>query len=389
MVMRLYKKREHATPVMPAMGGGRLALRSLVRPLLAGPGQRLDGEVQRQMSNRLGHEFSRVRVHRGSVASYSSRALGTRAYTVGNHVVIDERAVGPGTAAGRDLLAHELTHVVQQGGHRYDAPAATGFSGVANRGGNELEARRAQAGEAVSPLRQMTGPVLQREDPDERKKQPKQETEAAQTEKSEESPGLEWPSLPGPSLLDQGLQIDPLLMLRVNQMLARERIQAGLYDLDLETLDRLFPVSPLEPMPQPKQREEKPAVPAGKGPEKPRAGKPGDLLKAVTKVPAVEAAISGLKEQALSRAKRDWKKLSTGGKVTLVSSLVLVGGSALGGIMAHDRSRNAALGFIKDKQLPVPGVPGLSMQLNLVGPDLGVQFGLNVGRLLPRSWGFK
>lgn len=374
---------------MPAMGRGRFAMRSLVRPLLGSPGQRLDGEAQRLMSNRLGHDFSRVRIHRGSAASHSSRALGTRAYTVGNHVVIDERAVGPGTAAGRALLTHELTHVVQQGGDACDAATAAGFSRAASGGSAEREARRTQAGGAVSPLRRMTGPVLQREETDEQKKKPKKEADAQQADKSEESAGLEWPGLPGPSLLDQGLQIDPMLMLRVNRMLARERIQAGLYDLDLETLDRLYPVSPLERIPQQEPQQEQPAVPAGKGPEKPRAGKPGDVLKAVTSVPAVDATISGLKEQALSRARRDWKKLSTGGKVTLVSSLVLVGGTALGSIMAHDRSRTAALGFIRDKNLPVPGVPGLSMQLNLVGPDLGVRFGLNVGSLLPRSWGFK
>lgn len=387
--MRLNKQKQHSSSVMPVTGRGRFGLRSLVRPVLGTPGQRLDGETQRLMSNRLGHDFSRVRIHRGSAASHSSRALGTRAYTVGNHVVVDEGAVAPESAAGRALLVHELTHVVQQGGHTFEAPTAAGFSAAASGAGAEQEARRTQAGEAVSPVQQTTGPVLQREEPDEKKKKTEPQQDVPSPNAEPEEPQLQWPGLPPPSLLESGLQIDPFLMLRVKQMLARERIQAGLFKLDLETLDRLYPVSPMDQMSPPQPQEKKPIVPAGKGPKKPRAGKPGDVLKAVTKIPAVDGAITKLKDDALGRAKRDWRKLSTGGKVTLVSSLVLVGGTALGSIMAHDRSRTAALGFIKDKDLPVPGVPGLSIQLNLVGPDLGVRFGLNVGSLLPKTWGFK
>lgn len=59
-----------------------------------------------------GHDFSRVMVHRGAVAAASARALQADAYTVGDHIVL-----GPGNhtpAAGHSLLAHELTHVLQQ-----------------------------------------------------------------------------------------------------------------------------------------------------------------------------------------------------------------------------------------------------------------------------------
>lgn len=358
-------------------------------PVISTPGQLLDGEIRRQMSNRLGHDFSRVRVHRGPVASVSSRTLGTRAYAVGNHLVIDQDAVGTSahSAAGRDLLAHELTHVVQQGAHAVDAKGAAGFAGLAIGGAAEQQARHIQAGGLASPTQQLNGPVVQREDPDDRKKQEPVQNEIPSPDAQPQT-GLEWPGPAAPSLVDGGLQMDPMLMWRVQQLLARERIQAGLYDLDLSTLDRLYP-SPALDIPQAPKEEKKPAVPPGKGPDKPREGKPGDLLKAVTKVPAVDAALTGLKDQALSRVKRDWRKRSTGGKAVLVSSLVLVGGGAVGSLMAHDPSRTAVLGFIKGKDLPVPGVPGLSMQLNLVGPDLGVRFGLNVGSLLPKSWGFK
>jgi hypothetical protein len=61
-------------------------------------------------------DFSRVRVHTGPEAAASALAIGARAYTVGAHVVFGEGAYAPGTADGRRLLAHELTHTLQQDG---------------------------------------------------------------------------------------------------------------------------------------------------------------------------------------------------------------------------------------------------------------------------------
>ena len=63
----------------------------------------------------VGPDFSRVRVHTDSRAAESASALNALAYTVGNHVVFGAGQYAPGTNAGRQLLAHELTHFVQQG----------------------------------------------------------------------------------------------------------------------------------------------------------------------------------------------------------------------------------------------------------------------------------
>ena len=59
-------------------------------------------------------DFSQVRVHTGPRAAESARALGARAYTVSNAVVFGEGQYAPETSTGRSLLAHELTHVIQQ-----------------------------------------------------------------------------------------------------------------------------------------------------------------------------------------------------------------------------------------------------------------------------------
>lgn len=63
---------------------------------------------------RFGHDFSRVRVHTDGDAALAAHAIGARAYTHGSSVVFGQGEYAPSTRAGQRLLAHELTHVVQQ-----------------------------------------------------------------------------------------------------------------------------------------------------------------------------------------------------------------------------------------------------------------------------------
>ena len=87
-----------------------------VHATLRAPGQPLDGGARAFMESRFGQDFGGVRVHTDSGAAASARAVGAQAYTVGQNVVFGEGRYAPGTAAGNTLLAHELAHVVQQGG---------------------------------------------------------------------------------------------------------------------------------------------------------------------------------------------------------------------------------------------------------------------------------
>jgi hypothetical protein len=66
------------------------------------------------MEARFRHDFSRVRIHSDGRAADSAGALHAEAYSVGNHVVFGRGRYTPGTAAGDDLLAHELVHTIQQ-----------------------------------------------------------------------------------------------------------------------------------------------------------------------------------------------------------------------------------------------------------------------------------
>jgi len=80
-----------------------------------GPGQPLDSSTRAFFEPRFGTDFSQVRVHTGSQAEASARAVNALAYTVGRDVVFGTGHYAPGTPGGQRLLAHELTHVLQQG----------------------------------------------------------------------------------------------------------------------------------------------------------------------------------------------------------------------------------------------------------------------------------
>lgn len=93
----------------------------------AGTGQPLEPGVRREMESRFGHDFSGVRIHTDARAHESARAFNALAYTVGRDIAFGAGQYAPGTPAGRRLLAHELTHTIQQGSA---APANVGGLGL-------------------------------------------------------------------------------------------------------------------------------------------------------------------------------------------------------------------------------------------------------------------
>jgi hypothetical protein len=81
---------------------------------LRSPSQPLDREARRFMEHRFGHDFSQVRVHANSEASQSALSAAAQAYTLGPHILFSDGQYQPHTPSGRELIAHELAHVVQQ-----------------------------------------------------------------------------------------------------------------------------------------------------------------------------------------------------------------------------------------------------------------------------------
>ena len=82
----------------------------------AGGGAPLSHDVRSYFEPRFGRDFSQVRVHTDGAAVNAARSVQARAYTLGRDIVFGSGAYAPASNEGRRLIAHELTHVVQQGG---------------------------------------------------------------------------------------------------------------------------------------------------------------------------------------------------------------------------------------------------------------------------------
>lgn len=117
------QKTGDTTPIhKPVKGIQRAAVNStptdavspVVQDTLKSPGQSLDAGTRAFMEPRFGHDFSNVRVHTDSQAAESARSVDALAYTVGQDVVFGAGQYAPETGEGKQLLAHELTHTLQQ-----------------------------------------------------------------------------------------------------------------------------------------------------------------------------------------------------------------------------------------------------------------------------------
>ena len=118
-----------------------------VETALAQPGRTLDAPTRTWAERAMGHDFSSVKIHHDAEAAHSAASIGARAYTSGSNVVFGAGEFSPNTESGRHLLAHELTHVVQQGGSGglvqrqsvYDetpGPVSRGESTISNADGS-------------------------------------------------------------------------------------------------------------------------------------------------------------------------------------------------------------------------------------------------------------
>ncbi|HLG14202.1 MAG TPA: DUF4157 domain-containing protein [Blastocatellia bacterium] len=85
-----------------------------VHEVLRSPGRPLDAATRALFEPRFGHDFTSVRVHNDAQAAKSARAVNALAYTVGRDIVFGDGRYAPDTSAGQRLMAHELTHTIQQ-----------------------------------------------------------------------------------------------------------------------------------------------------------------------------------------------------------------------------------------------------------------------------------
>jgi hypothetical protein len=128
-------------PAVPARRPGALRLPSTMAgaqaPPVAGPGggESLPESLRSDMEGRFGADFSAVRIHRDEQAAQASQQLNAAAFTVGNRIHFGAGRWQPDSAEGRELIAHELTHTIQQGAaarqERAQMPPVTVAGGTA------------------------------------------------------------------------------------------------------------------------------------------------------------------------------------------------------------------------------------------------------------------
>ena len=130
-------------------GGGPPAAPPIVDEVLGSPGQPLDESTRSFFEPRFGRDFSGVRLHTDSRAAESASAVNALAYATSHHMVFGHGNYAPDTASGKRLLAHELTHVVQQGGAGHLRRSVPGSEGAARA------LRADKAANAINPFREI------------------------------------------------------------------------------------------------------------------------------------------------------------------------------------------------------------------------------------------
>lgn len=133
----------------------------IVHEVLSSPGQSLDAGTRAFMEPRFGYDFSQVRVHTDARAAESARAVNALAYTVGRDVVFGTGQYRPEASEGKRLMAHELTHTIQQdsGLHRLPATLEIAKPGDAAEMEADMAANSIMHGQIFTPTLNKTTAV--------------------------------------------------------------------------------------------------------------------------------------------------------------------------------------------------------------------------------------
>lgn len=180
-----------------------------------GGGQTLDSNVQAKMGEATGQDFSGVKVHTGSEAHALNEELSAKAFTTGQDIFFREGAYDPGSSGGQELLAHELTHVVQQ---RSGSVGGGGGKMTVNAPGDTYEQQADSVAKAVTGP--AASPSVQREGmPEEEELQ----TKALQREGMPEEEELQTKALQREEMPEEELQTKAL---QRQEMEEEEAVQA-------------------------------------------------------------------------------------------------------------------------------------------------------------------
>jgi hypothetical protein len=143
----------------------------VVHEVLRSQGEPLDPKTRSFMESCFGHDFSQVRVHHDARAAESAKAVNALAYNVGRDVVFGLGQYSPGNRMGKRLIAHELTHVVQQHGNfsrarlqRAEAnstPAEPGSQSQPSDASSKMQSLITEIGRALALANRHLGSMLE------------------------------------------------------------------------------------------------------------------------------------------------------------------------------------------------------------------------------------
>jgi outer membrane protein OmpA-like peptidoglycan-associated protein len=398
---------------MPAVeGASESASRSVSRT-----GAPLPAETQRTMESRFGQDFSRVRVHTDASAARSARALNAAAYTIGHDIAFSAGRYAPSTDAGRRLIAHELTHVVQQAqsGARFQAkpdtenptpqlraPTAATFAAFAH-GGSQLTAEH---GPLVQSLAQLyfrmvatsPGVKLLLTGHTDLTGEERRNVELGRQRAAAVAAGLVRAGAPADFIrIESAGEREPVVQTperepRNRRVEARfEQIPSKFEKQEPWTFSPIDPskvppspspivvpprtnptvVPPAGSVPMPAPSPGGGAGPGPAGPSRddrapenaPRSGKPGDIAEAVVKYPEIARIV----DDARNKGERDWKNLKPGEKVPLIVVGATIVAGALAAAATDPALRGQGLDALDGQTVTVPGAPWLKATIKTKG----------------------
>lgn len=185
-------------------------------------------------------------------------------------------------------------------------------------------------------------------------------------------------------LLDQKLTLDPQIQATLAEINARmaardwlDKVMNPRWVLS-EDFFRGLSIAPPNPLTMKLPKPGGPAWTPGAGPATPRPGEMSDLTGALYQLPIVQELAKRAQEQAMRDLKgleRDWNAASGWGKFGMITMGAVVGGGMVAPILANKPTRLIAFDLIKDKDIPVPLLPGYSFRIMESGGGVKLPLG--------------
>ena len=175
-------------------------------------------------------------------------------------------------------------------------------------------------------------------------------------------------------LLDDQLTLDPEIVTMMEEIEAQMASRSILHDMLTPNWSLILPdLQSFITTPQPNVFSTPSPVPGspnpypvGTEPVTPRVGELSDITSAVYRLPVVQRLVTQAHDEGLRQLgvlRREWDTSSTGQRVTMVTMATVFAGALITPIVANRQTRDLAFGLIKGRDIPVPGVDGLSFQI--------------------------